>query len=340
MDSTLTWKQHIDETERKVSMTITALSTLGNSAWVVRTKEMRTIYRGVAVPQMMYACSAWSNASWGGKGYTKRTLQRLERLQARAARVMSGAFKATSFPALDVEMHLLPIEQQIRKHNATTVGRMHGAVDPQPPSTEYPTKTSILSSSRPDKALKRLRRRQQHETDAIHVYTDGSGINGRIGAAAICTTTNETKSAYMGEDATKTQTGQQRRPDNGRTGPTADQPPEVFSLQSTLQTWAHKEANRAWQAKWTLETKGRTSFLPDITDDICPCREGRQTVSHVLLRCRRFRQLRRQELGSIPGRQDLRALLNKRKAAAKAIKFMEQTEILGQFRIQSQTRQS
>lgn len=31
MDSTLTWKQHINETERKVSTTITALSSLGNS---------------------------------------------------------------------------------------------------------------------------------------------------------------------------------------------------------------------------------------------------------------------------------------------------------------------
>ncbi|KAF6818419.1 zinc knuckle [Colletotrichum musicola] len=47
-----------------------------------------------------------------------------------------------------------------------------------------------------------------------------------------------------------------------------------------------------------------------------------------------------QELGAIPGRHNLRALLNERKAAARAIRFMEQTEILGQFRIESQPRQS
>lgn len=123
MGSTLRWKQHIDETERKVSKTITALSSLGNSAWGVKMREMRTIYNGVALPQMMYACSAWSNANWGGKGYTKRTLNRLQRLQARAARAMSGAFRVTSFPALDVEVHLLPVEQQIWKHNGT-INRM------------------------------------------------------------------------------------------------------------------------------------------------------------------------------------------------------------------------
>ena len=80
--------------------------------------------------------------------------------------------------------------------------------------------------------------------------------------------------------------------------------------------------------------------VPDTTDANCPCREGRQTVSHILLRCRTYRQLRRQELGHLSGRHDLRDILSERKAAAKAIKFMELTEILGQFRIESHTRQS
>ncbi|KAK0367942.1 zinc knuckle [Colletotrichum limetticola] len=80
--------------------------------------------------------------------------------------------------------------------------------------------------------------------------------------------------------------------------------------------------------------------VPGITNANCPCREGRQTVSHILLRCRRFRQLRRQEFGTLPGRHNLRVILNKRKAAAKAIRFIEQTEILGQHGIESHTRLS
>jgi hypothetical protein len=73
--------------------------------------------------------------------------------------------------------------------------------------------------------------------------------------------------------------------------------------------------------------------VPEITDPYCVCGEGRQTVMHVLTRCRRLNDLRRQELSGIPGRSNLRAILNEPKVATKAINFVEQTQILGQFQI-------
>jgi len=77
----------------------------------------------------MYACSIWSNASVKGRLYTKRTLKTLRSLQARAARAICGAYKATSNAALDVEAYLLPIEQQIWRHNADTVTRLLSSTD-------------------------------------------------------------------------------------------------------------------------------------------------------------------------------------------------------------------
>jgi hypothetical protein len=56
--------------------------------------------------------------------------------------------------------------------------------------------------------------------------------------------------------------------------------------------------------------------VPGITDANCPCGEGQQTVSHIILRGRNYQQLRRPELGHPPGRNDLWVLLNERKAAA------------------------
>jgi hypothetical protein len=54
-------------------------------------------------------------------------------------------------------------------------------------------------------------------------------------------------------------------------------------------------------------------------------------VGHVLLRCRKYRDLRRRELGG-GGRIDLRAIMNEPKLVTRAIRFMELTHILGQFR--------
>jgi ribonuclease HI len=243
MDSTLTWKQHIDEIQRKVTKTVNALSSLGGSTWGVTMREMRKIYKGVAVPQMMYACSAWSNANWRtrDKPYTERTLSKLQSLQARASRVISGAYKAASIPTFDVETYLLPVEQQIFKHNVDILRRV-GPAERQ--HTEEEARRNKKKSPRRaiEQAIRDRQgpdiRRQEHivpyivppwwqgpqmfietnteeaqikheqiiqdEPDAVHIYTDGSGIGGHIGAAAVCTTTQETKSAYMGDDTTST----------------------------------------------------------------------------------------------------------------------------------------
>ncbi|KAK7177681.1 hypothetical protein DPSP01_014709 [Paraphaeosphaeria sporulosa] len=59
----------------------------------------------------------------------------------------------------------------------------------------------------------------------------------------------------------------------------------------------------------------------------------RQTVAHVLLYCRTHNDLRNRIFGDRLGRHNLRTILNKPQLATKAIEYMEQTQILGQFGI-------
>ena len=246
IDSALRWKPHVDEVKRKATKTISALSSLGISTWGLTLGDARTIYRGVVVLQIMYACSAWSNANWRTRGrpYTDKTLAQIQSIQTRAARAVSSAYRATSAPALDIETYLLPLEHQIWKHNADCLGRIGlGNQGPRPGprdaaderSKTSPRKamqraiqdeggfnTESLEATTPhivppwwtgptthieDSAEKAEARHQysiRHEAGAIHVYTDGSGINGQIGAAAVCTTTHQTKSAYMGDNTVST----------------------------------------------------------------------------------------------------------------------------------------
>ena len=129
MDTKLYWNEHIEEIRRKAMKTVAALSSLGGSNWGVSLGDMRRIYEGTALPQMMYACSIWSNANIKGKLYTKKTLNILEGIQARAARSICGAYKATSSAALNIETFILPIEQQIWKHNTDLMTRLLSSMD-------------------------------------------------------------------------------------------------------------------------------------------------------------------------------------------------------------------
>ena len=103
---------------------------------------------------------------------------------------------------------------------------------------------------------------------------------------------------------------------------------------------------KKWQSAILIQMRtekiGIKDFLwkmkvPGYDDPRCDCGEGRQTVGHILMRCRKYRNLRQREF-SRGGRIDLRAILNEPKLVTKAIRFMEQTHLLGQFRSCSTAR--
>jgi hypothetical protein len=104
--------------------TVNALGCLGGSTWGIGLLDLRKIYEGTALPQMMYASSIWFNANVRRATYTQKTLDILRSIQARAARIICGAYRATSHAALDVEAYFLPIvyrtadlETQRRSHH-------------------------------------------------------------------------------------------------------------------------------------------------------------------------------------------------------------------------------
>lgn len=81
MDSKLQWNEHVEEIRRKATKTVSALSCLGGSTWGITLADMRRLYEATALPQMMYACFIWSNASIKGKTCTKKILDVLQRIQ-------------------------------------------------------------------------------------------------------------------------------------------------------------------------------------------------------------------------------------------------------------------
>lgn len=97
-DTKSKWREHIETIRQKTTSTVHTLNSLGSSTWGIRLQDMRRLYEAIAILQMRYACSIWANANLKDKkrSYTHKTLEDLRSIQARAARSICGAYKATS----------------------------------------------------------------------------------------------------------------------------------------------------------------------------------------------------------------------------------------------------
>jgi hypothetical protein len=73
--------------------------------------------------------------------------------------------------------------------------------------------------------------------------------------------------------------------------------------------------------------------VPTVTSPRCSCGERRQTVAHILLSCSKYKDLRSRIFANLSGRNSLRTILSTPQLATKAIKYIEQTQILGHIEI-------
>ncbi len=242
IDSKLSWNQHVKGTRSKVTKSIGALARIAGSTWGGNYKSMRQLYQAMVIPQLTYCCSVWHQPE-RTTGHNKTHLTSLQRIQTQAARQITGAFKATSTPALDIEAHLLPIKQQLDKITSEAVLRIatspvygeiikprfekwkskrklkkkrktsplerhtnrfierYGDINQieklQPFSAApnwKPPKTIIHKTK---EAAKKLVAKTVDEGHVM-IYTDGSGINNKVGAAAVSSDINSTFCVYLG----------------------------------------------------------------------------------------------------------------------------------------------
>ena len=168
----------------------------------------------------------------------------ITRIQRRAAQIITGAFRTTAGSAVDVEANLLPSTQQLEQTALEATMRirttpLYEELRPSGNSNKNKSPLDRFSNVLGEKyniQLDRLEKRQQHvvppwwrpphtfidasadaaikqhdsiDPQALRIYTDGSGINGHVGAAAVAPDLHfqdiSTKRvAYMGTSTTST----------------------------------------------------------------------------------------------------------------------------------------
>ncbi|KAI9035570.1 ribonuclease H family protein [Aspergillus affinis] len=117
LDKTLSFTTHCTKVVAKANGSPEALRSISVFTWGTSLLNMRTIYLAVIVPQMLYGVAAWYSPTSGRTKYAKRQkiINEFERIQTRAAVLISGAFRNTASAALGAELFLPPVRLHMQQ---------------------------------------------------------------------------------------------------------------------------------------------------------------------------------------------------------------------------------
>jgi hypothetical protein len=278
------------------------------------------------------------------KGHRKTVANKLKAHQGKFLRAITGAYRATSTEAVEIETYIQPIDIYLDGLVAKTVLRT------------YASQANTVA----EEATRRIRQQMRSRRGRLARVRETEAMRKRDWIATTFRATNITAQPVV--------TNPPWEEDQGLSDSDA-QDTRIGELQRDIL----KNCQERWQRRWQVGEKGQhlrelvacptqavrklyagytkpesailtqlrtgkigfNSFLyerrvPGVWSRRCICEQGAMTVRHVLLVCPEWQDTR-QEHGLV--RKDVKWALTTREGTSKAIRFVLQTGLLEQFRL-------
>jgi hypothetical protein len=231
VDNKLNWKAQCTAALAKGQDWLIQFGRLARASRGITAKYTRQLYLSIAIPRILYAADIFltplQNIGKRPKNGCRKqaSITKLATIQRRAAIIITGAMKTTAADAVEVMANLLPFHLLVDKHRhraairlatlpsphplhkpvANTASRLvkrhatplHDLVHRyriQPRRSETRWKAQFGTEVIPDtdKAIEAIR----CDNPDVKVFTDGSGMDGKIGAAAVLYRAEGPKPSY------------------------------------------------------------------------------------------------------------------------------------------------
>jgi ribonuclease HI len=207
---------------------LAAIRRLGASTWGTELTDIRDIYSATVLPTYLYCSSVWANSA--------KARTTLDKVQYQTGKLIAGAYKQTAKVELEAELQLPPIDIRLKgevertlirmasvkqgrtllQHSSANQGKSplanhllqfeqdHGKgaleIDTRKGFIIPPWASSLGITTRiePNKEEAEKVHSQLVTSEGIHIYTDGSGIDGCVGAAMYCLETRAQSQSSLG----------------------------------------------------------------------------------------------------------------------------------------------
>ncbi|GBP82542.1 Retrovirus-related Pol polyprotein from type-1 retrotransposable element R1 4 [Eumeta japonica] len=198
IDTTLNFRSHVAAVCKKSIEIYKRLACSAKVTWGLNSEIIRIIYTAVIEPIMMYASNTWAPAT-----ELEMIRSALNSLQRGFAIKICRAYRTVSLTSAMILAGLLPLDLRIREAEALYKAKKGLSMDYLPPGKELETDIANTERPHPAKAMSiEYELIDESDPDPLgkiagpQIYTDGSKINGRVGAA-ITWWTKDTESEYQ-----------------------------------------------------------------------------------------------------------------------------------------------